>query len=138
MSKEALSRLLKYGITSLVAVGISLGYMFGEGITSAALVDVYRILSDAFTLPALLCLFSGLMVWLSNEGALDAIGYIVSSVVRFLIPFGGLKHEKYSDYVERQKEKRLSGYGFLFVIGLILLAASLVFMGLYLDVHGPI
>ena len=138
MSKEGKSRLLKYGISTAICIAIVVAYVLSEKIAYQELVDVYRILSDAFFLPAALFLFSGLMVWLSNEGALDAVGYILSGVIRFLIPAGQMKHEKYADYVERRREKNVTGYSFLFVVGLICLAATLVFTWLYCQLHGPI
>ena len=138
MSKEGKSRLLKYGISSAVVIGIMVAYLLSRDITNQKLVDVYRLLSDAFTLPALLFLFSGLMVWLSNEGALDAVGYLVQGVIQFFIPAGQLKHEKYADYVARRREKTVTGYSFLFVVGLICLVGSLVFTWLYFSLHGPI
>lgn len=138
MSKEGKIRLLKYGISALICVAIVLGYTLGGNLADRDLVDVYRLLSDAFTLPALLFLFSGTLVWLSNQGSLDAIGYLLTAVVRFLIPGGALKHEKYGDYVARRREKNVIGYGFLFIVGLICMAGALVFTWLYFQQHGPI
>jgi hypothetical protein len=138
VSKEGKSRLLKYGISAAVCIAIVVAYSLAEEIASQEMVNVYRILSDAFFLPAALFLFSGLLVWLSNEGALDAIGYMISGVIRFLIPAGQLKHEKYADYVERRREKNVTGYSFLFVVGAVCLVAALVFTWLYFQLHGPI
>ena len=132
------SKLLKYSIGSAMAIGIVVAYVFGENIAGQTQVNVYRILSDAFSLPGLLFLFSGTLVWLANQGALDAIGYMVTAVVRFLIPGGHLKHEKYGDYVARQREKEITGYGFLFIIALVCLAVAGVFLWLYFNLHGPI
>lgn len=138
MSNKVKTLLIKYGISVLICVGIGVAYAVSENIAQQELVHVYRILSDAFTLPALLFLFSGAMVWLSNQGSLDAIGYLMLSVVRFLIPGGALKHEKYGDYVARRREKNVTGFGFLFVVGLICLVGALVFTMLYDQVHGPV
>lgn len=138
MSKEGKIRLLKYGISVLICLAIGVGYLLAKNIANQELVDVYRLLSDAFTLPGLLFLFSGAMVWLANQGSLDAIGYLVTAVVRFLIPGGHLKHEKYGDYVARRREKNVTGYGFMFVVGLVCMVGSLLFSWLYSQVHGPI
>ena len=68
--------------------------------------------------------------------ALDAIGYMISGVIRFLIPAGQLKHEKYADYVERRREKGpVKGFGFLFVTGSVFMAAALVFIALFYSVY---
>ena len=138
MSKTVKSRLLKYGISAVICIAMGVGYALGKNIANQELVDVYRILSDAFALPGLLFLFSGLMVWLSNQGSLDAIGYMLTAVVRFLIPGGALKHEKYGDYVARRREKNVTGYGFLLIVGLVCLVGAVVFMGLYDQVHATI
>ncbi|MBO5323493.1 MAG: DUF3899 domain-containing protein [Oscillospiraceae bacterium] len=138
MSKEAKIRLLKYGASALICAAIVVGYALGENVAEQELVNVYRILSDAFTLPALLFLFSGALVWLSNQGSLDAIGYLLTAVVRFIIPGGRLTHEKYGDYVARRREKNVTGYGFLFIVGLACMVGALVFTWLYFQLHGPI
>ena len=138
MSKTVKSRLLKYGISTVICAAIAVGYALSENIANQELVDVYRILSDAFALPGLLFVFSGLMVWLSNQGSLDAIGYLLTSVVKFLIPGGKLTQEKYGDYVARRREKNVTGYGFLLIVGLVCLVGAVVFMVLYDQVHGPI
>ena len=138
MSKEGKIRLLKYGVSVLICAAIAVAYVLGEDIANQKLVDVYRILSDEFTLPGLLFLFSGILVWLSNQGAMDAVGYLLSSVVKFLIPGGRLTHEKYGDYVARRREKNATGYGFLLIVGLVCLVGAAVFTGLYFQLHGPI
>ena len=138
MSKEVKNNLLRYGIGAAIAIVMVVAYVCSENIAGQTQVNVYRIMSDAFSLPGLLFLFSGTMVWLANQGALDAIGYMVTAVVRFLIPGGHLKHEKYGDYVARQREKEITGYGFLFIIALVCLAVAGVFLWLYFNLHGPI
>lgn len=138
MSKKAKSCLLKYGISVLVCIGIGIGYIADKDFTNLPLMEQYRILSDAFFLPAYIFLASGIMVWLSNQGALDAVGYLMVSVVRFLIPGGALRREKYGDYVARRREKNVSGFGFLFFVGLACLVGAIVFRELYFQLHGPL
>jgi hypothetical protein len=100
------------------------------------LVEQYRILCDAFTVPGLLLIIFGSLLWVSNTGALDGLMYAVTTAVRFLIPGGRLKmEEKYGDYVERRREKPVRGYGFLLISGCVTMAISLVFMALFYAVY---
>ena len=49
----------------------------------------------------LLLLFAGLM-FISREGALLGIGYVMRNVVLAFIPMGRTKHETYAQYRERK------------------------------------
>lgn len=126
--------LLKYGISSFIA--LALAYLFisfrvdlqNPGAT--ALVDWYRILCDAFTVPGLLFLMVGLLVTLSNQGSLDGVGYAASIAIKMLIG-AGARVERYKEYLERRRENRLTGYGFLYVVGLVCMVVSAVFMILF-------
>lgn len=138
MSNKVKSNLLKYGITGTACAGVAAYHVFSQNIGVLPLMEVYRVLCDAFFLPGILLVFSGLLIWLSNQGAMDALGYMLKSVVRFLIPGPGPKHEKYGDYVQRRREKNVTGYGFVLIVGLISLAIAIVFNVLYSNLHGPI
>lgn len=138
MSDLVKTRLLKYGITGGICAVVAVAYTLAQDITNLPLVDVYRVLCDAFSIPGLLLLFGGVMVWLSNEGAMDGIGFVLSRAIHLLIPTGALKHEKYGDYVARKRGKNAQGYGFLLIVGTVCLAIALVFLALYMNVHGPI
>ena len=138
MSNLVKTRLLKYGIAGMVCVGFAVAYAMGNNVTDLPEMDVYRILCDGFSIPGLLLLFAGLMVWLSNEGSLDGVGFILSRAIHLLIPGGAYKHEKYGDYVARRRGKSVTGYGFLLITGLISLGISVIFLVLYSNLHGPI
>ena len=134
MKKTAKARLIKYGISGglcLLAAGL---YLYQQDLGSLALKDVYRVTCDAFFLPGVLMVFSGLLVALSNEGALDGVGFVLSYAINSLIPGRHGKRKNYGDYVAEKKEKRVKGYGFLFVTGGVSLAVAIVFLMLYYKV----
>ena len=134
MSDERRGKLLKYGIGFLVCAVVTTAYAVAYGVGSLSLVDTFRVLCDAFTIPGIFAILIGLLIWVSGEGVFDGLGYVVSVAVKALTPFGRYTMETYYDYVERKKESRtrkISGYGFLFVIGLIWMAAAFVFYGLF-------
>ena len=72
-------------------------------------------------------LFAGMM-YVSGEGALLGIGFILRNVVLTFIPMGRMKHEKYADYRARklsQANKRSNKH--ILVTGLIFLFIGIAF-----------
>lgn len=136
MSERLKGNLLKYGISALVCGGLVWFYVAQRNFAAQELMEKYRILCDAFTVPGLLLLMFGLLLVISNEGAFDGIGYALSVAWKALIPGGRTKMEKYFDYVERRRSKKVKGIGFLFVVGGVCMAAALVFMVLFYQLYG--
>ncbi len=65
-----------------------------------------RVLCDAFTLPGLLFLLLGLLVWLVGKGSLDGVGYLLKYTFRALIPGVAAKEPpSYHDYTSRDRKK---------------------------------
>lgn len=136
MSDGLRKNLIKYGITAGICLVFAAVFCFKQDITHRAPVDVYRIISDSFTIPGMMCIFAGLLTWLSNEGAFHGITYVMKNLFQSLLFFGRRGPvEKYGDYVESQKEKKTVGYGFLFVVGGVCLGISLIMIALYSRVH---
>lgn len=135
MSKLAKTRLKKYGISIAICVLLGAWYLSQYELSSLTTVELYKALCDAFTIPGMMFVLSGMLVAVSNEGALDGVGYVLGYAVRMLIP--GRHHEKrtYRDYVDAKREKRVKGYGFLFIVGGICMAISLVFLVLFYSVY---
>ncbi len=137
MSDRLRKNLIKYG--SCVAAGLlaGYGYLAGKDLFNQALVDQYRLLSDAFMLPGFLMVAFGLLIFLANEGSFTGISFIAQKAVGLLIPFlYKQKGETYREYVERKTAKRTQGYGFLFICGCGFLAVAAVFLVLYSQIHG--
>ncbi len=137
MSKLAKTRLLKYGITSAACLAVTVYTAYNRGFLEATTMeDKWRILSDAFYLPGILLVLVGLLIWLSQEGALLGISYVFKSLVRLVIPFR--RHESYADYRARHEEKDKGGFGFLIIVGLIFFAIGIVFVFLHMGARGEI
>ena len=135
MSKRVKLLLAKYGGSAALVALMAWLYINLRDFDGAKLVDQYRMLSDAFTVPGILLLMFGCLIWISNLGALDGLAYAVSFAIRSLIPGARYKDEKYGDYVERHREKRLKGYGFLFISGGVTMVVAIVFMILFYNLY---
>ena len=135
MSKPDRTNLIRYAIAFAVGIALSIVYVSVRDFGTQELADKYRILCDAFTVPGALLLLSGALMTVSNTGALDGLGYVGKQAVGMFIPGKGLGTERYADYVERRRQKRVQGYGFLYVSGSIFVALALVFLILFYCVY---
>ena len=138
--QRTVSNVIKYGISA--ALTLLLAYAFVsfrvEALSDLARlsdVELYRILCDAFTVPGLRFLMAGLLMTISNAGALDGVGYVVGNAVKMLIPGRAAKMERYKEYLDRKRENRPKGYGFLYVVGGAAMAVALVFLFLFYQVY---
>lgn len=125
-------RLMKYGLCALFVAVMAYGYLSLRPFAGAEVKEKYQMLCDALTVPGVLLLCAGALVWISSLGALDGLGYGLRLAVQALIPGKRAGREKsYGDYVARRQKNRLKGYGFLLICGAVTIAASFVFLGLY-------
>ena len=130
MKQETKVKLRNYGICVAVEVLIAFLVIWSKGFfTDRASVNV-QILADAFFVSGIvMTLFAGMM-YVSSEGALIGIGFILRNVVLFFVPMGRTKHELYADYRERKlKETKKHDTRCILVTGLIFL-----FIGIALTV----
>lgn len=140
MSKENRNRVIRYAVTVAVGALIAcLVYSARGGLPAdISAQERYRILSDMLTVPGLLLLFAAGLIWISDQGALDGIGFILSRTIGRLIPGRALteKHETYGQYVERKHgEKKSRGYLCLAVVGAVFLALGAVFIYLFYQAY---
>lgn len=125
--------LLKYGL----GVGLSLltawGVLSTHGFSEAAdAAQRYRLLCDAFFVPAALLLSAAALIFVSNHGIFNGVSYAARYVARMFVPSSGKRDESYGDYVRRKSEKgNITGYGFLVVTGCAFLAVALIFLVLF-------
>ena len=131
MSKALRTKIIKYLVTIVIGAACVISYLSAYDLSVEPEVERYRILTDAFSLPGIFMILVGLLIKMNNLGALDTIAYGFSFVIHMIIPGWFGKMEKYLDYVEARREKRVTGYGFLFVVGGILFGISLVFVVLF-------
>ena len=132
MNEKILSYVKKYLVT-FVAMGLITWAVLWIREFSFAdpAQEKYLNLADSFTIPSVLALMGGVMVWLTNMGTFDMITYAFSRARYSLIPVGEYKHERFYEYKVRKHEKRIKNYSFLFISGGIYFIPAIVFNILY-------
>ena len=128
MKKENQVLLVKYIICFAVASLIAVDVFWSKGFFGHSVAVNIQILADGFFVSGiLLTLFAGMM-FVSGEGALIGIGFVLRNVVLAFIPMGRQRHEKYSDYRERKlNERKKTKDHSILVIGLLFLFVGIVF-----------
>lgn len=128
MEQETKVRLRNYGICVGIEVLIAFLVIWSKGFfTQSAAVNI-QILSDAFFVSGILMtLFAGMM-YVSSEGALIGIGFVLRNVVLAFVPMGRARHERYADYRARKlSEAKKHNNSYMLVTGLIFLFIGIVF-----------
>ena len=133
MSNRTKVNLAKYGITSAIALAMIWVYCSSRDLFQQPIMERWRILCDAFTIPGLTFVMIGFLIMVANEGFFDMLSYAASKAVGIFLPGRGFSDngEKYYDYVQRKRGNRTTGFGFLFVVGCVLMAFAFVFMFLF-------
>lgn len=127
MKQEYKVKLIKYAICFAVEALISFFVIWSKGFFTQSTAVNLQILADAFFVAgALMTLFAG-MLFISGEGALIGIGFVIRNVVLAFIPMGRAKHEKYADYRERKLgEAKKRENSSIFVTGLFFLIIGII------------
>lgn len=130
MKQETKVKLIKYAVCVGVEAVIAFLVIWSKGFfTDSAAVNL-QILADAFFVAGILMTLIAGMLFVSGEGALIGIGFVLRNVVLAFIPMGRAKHELYVDYRARklgEAKKRnnssilVTGLSFL-IIGVVLTA----------------
>ncbi len=128
MKKENKALLLKYIICFAVASLIAVAVFWSKGFFNHSVAVNIQILADGFFVSGILMtLFAGMM-FVSGEGALIGIGFVLRNVILSFIPMGRKKHELYADYRERKlKEMKKTKDRCILVTGLLFLFVGIVF-----------
>ena len=127
--------LKKYSIALIIGISMCLLVLSGNDFSTQSLVDKYRILTDAFSIPGIVFIMVGALVFVSTEGFFDMLSYGLGKFAAALIPFNRKKDESFFDYKTRKNEERFSGYSFLFYVGILFLVIAGVFMILFFSVY---
>ena len=128
MKKENKALLVKYIICFAIASLITFCVFWSKGFFGHSLAVNVQILADGFFVSGiLLTLFAG-MIFISGEGALIGIGFVIRSVVLTFIPMGRQKHERYKDYRQRKlsEMKKNKDHAILYT-GLLFLIVGIIF-----------
>ena len=138
MKRETSLRITRYGLALLVGGGMALLVARNYGYSGdMPLLERYRVLCDAFTIPGVLLLMLGSLVFASNAGAMRGLVYTLKHLASRLIPGIGNREERYYEYIQRKEAKgKARGDGFLFVTGGAFMAAALVFLVLFNRLYG--
>lgn len=121
---------LIYAIVILVAASLVCLQRHIWGAENAK--EVFHILADAFTLPAVLLIGISLLGLAASKGTYDMLRFVFGSVFSRFIP--GMDHEKYVDFYEYRQaleEKKRGWSPVMFLCGLAALAAAILFLILY-------
>ena len=132
MEKETKVNLRNYAICVAIEVLIAFLVIWSKGFFTQSLAVNIQILSDAFFVAGILMtLFAG-MLYVSSEGALIGIGFVLRNVVLTFIPMGRARQEKYADYRARKIEAaKKQDNRHILVTGLIFLFIGIVFTGIW-------
>lgn len=128
MKKENKALLSKYITCFAVASLIAVAVFWSKGFFAHTVAVNVQILADGFFVSGILMtLFAGMM-FVSREGALIGIGFVLRNAILTFIPMGRAKHELYKDYRERKlKEMKKSNDRCVLVTGLLFLFVGVVF-----------
>ena len=119
--------MIKYAVCFGIAAAIAFSVIWIKGFFTDSVAVNVQILADAFFVSGILfTLFAG-MLFVSGEGALLGIGFVLRSIVLAFVPMGRLKHEKYADYRARKlSAARERHYSPILIVGLVFLAVGLI------------
>ena len=128
MKQETKVTLTKYAVCFGVEALIAFLVIWSKGFFTESTAVNIQILSDAFFVSGvLMTLFAG-MLYVSSEGALIGIGFVLRNVVLAFIPMGRAKHELYADYRERKlREAKKRNNSCILVTGLFFLVIGTIF-----------
>ena len=135
MSNKLKTNLIKYGITVGIGLALTAWYVIPRDIFQLDVVQMYRVLCDGFFLPGIFMIFIGLMFVMNNLGALDTISFAFHYLAHTFLPVAFGEGQSYLEYVEARREKRISGFGCIFVVGIIFVAISAIFLMLFYTVY---
>ncbi len=132
VKQETKETLIKYAVCVGIEVLIAFFVIWSKGFFAHSLAVNVQILSDAFFVSGILMtLFAGMM-YVSGEGALIGIGFVLRNVVLAFIPMGRAKHEKYADYRTRKLDEiKQKSDSCILVTGLVFLAIGIVFTAIW-------
>ncbi len=136
MADKIKKLIYKYGITTVIGLFFTFTTLYlNDYWLMTEKVEKYRILTDAFSIPGVILIMVGGLVFVSTDGFFDMISYSLGRLRNSLVPFSKKSNESYYDYKTRKSGQRFKGYSFLFFDGIAFLIAAAVFMILFFSVY---
>ena len=132
MKQEKKAILTKYGICFGVATLITVIVFWMKGFFTDSLAVNVQILSDGFSVSGILLLLFAGMMFISGEGALIGIGFVLRNIVQAFLPMGRKNHEFYAQYRERKlAEIKKSNDHCILVTGFVFLLIGIIFTAVW-------
>ena len=128
MEQEKKNKLIGYTVNFVIASVITLTVFAIKGFFTDSLAVNLQILSDGFVVSGLMLLAFAGMLFISGEGGLIGIGFVLRNVLLDFLPMGRMKQEVYAKYRER-KMKELKEHRDICtpVVGLIFFSIGVLF-----------
>ena len=128
MEQEKKKKLIGYTVNFVIASVITLTVFAIKGFFTDSLAVNLQILSDGFVVSGLILLAFAGMLFISGEGGLIGIGFVLRNVLLDFLPMGRMKQEVYAKYRER-KMKELKEHRDICtpVVGLIVFSIGVLF-----------
>ena len=128
MEQEKKKRLIEYlvyvGIASLITLAV---FAIKDFFTDSLAVNL-QIIADGFVVSGLTILGFAGMMFISGEGGLIGVSFVLRNVILAFIPLGRLKQESFAKYRERKmKELKESRDACPFIVGLIFFSIGVLF-----------
>lgn len=131
MNDKLISLIKKYvGAFAVMGAGTAVVLILREHSTMLDKAQKYLNLADAFTIPSVVMLMLGVLVWISTTGSFDILGYAFKRAKEAFVP-SKYTHEQFYDYKVRKDQHRKKGYGFMFISGGIYVIPAIIFNILY-------
>jgi len=132
VKQEKKAILTKYGICFGVATLITVIVFWMKGFFTDSLAVNVQILSDGFSVSGILLLLFAGMMFISGEGALIGIGFVLRNIVQAFLPMGRKNHEFYAQYRERKlAEIKKSNDHCILVTGFVFLLIGIIFTAVW-------
>ena len=128
MEQKKKALLTKYLICFGVASLITFIIIWIKGFFTDRIAVNIQILSDGFFVSGILLTLFAAMMYVSGEGALIGIGFVLRNVILTFIPMGRKHHELYAQYRERKlaERKASAGDNCILVTGLFFLTIGVI------------
>ncbi len=129
MKQENKSLLVKFLICFGVASALTFIIFWIKGFFTDSLANNIMVLADGFFVSGILITMFAGMIFISSQGALIGISFIVRNfVLAWIIPGGRKRQEMYADYRERKmSELKKPTDACVLITGLIFLAVGIIF-----------
>ena len=129
MKEENKELLIKYIVCFGVASLITFIVFWIKGFFAYSIGVNIQILSDGFCVSGIMLLLFAGMMFISGEGALLGIGFVLQNIFQAFVPMGRKNHEFYAQYRERKlaERRRKSTDHAVLHTGLVFFAIGVIF-----------